>query len=198
MGRLPAYRRFVGADASWPALHSSLLHLQRSANFGDHAPLGAAPILVVLMAVEHMFGQFEEGQPSLSTATLSHAVDIYDSLPYDIQPGPEPAQFQQALKLLEPIPAADQELLLLFSSLLRHVALASGPGCEEHVVVIARWVVGLLLGRQLAGHPDAMEVLLCVLWYFLRNDVGYGSLILAKRRRIERRAHNGMSSECLF
>lgn len=45
-------------------------------------------------------------------------------------PEPEPDQFSAALKLLTQLPAPDQELLLLFSALLRHTARASRPGCE--------------------------------------------------------------------
>jgi hypothetical protein len=94
------------------------------------------------------------------------------------------------------VPAPDQELLLLFACLLRTVAAASGgPGSEAHVVTLGRWVVRLLLGSQLASHPAAQEAVLSYLWYYVRNDVAYGSLILSKNERIERRRHRGMSSK---
>jgi hypothetical protein len=129
-------------------------------------------------------------------STLQVAASTYQSLPYAVGSGPEPPQFAAALKHLESVPAPDQELLLLFACLLRTVAAASGgPGSEAHVVTLGRWVVRLLLGAQLASHPVAQEAVLSYIWYYVRNDVAYGSLILAKNERIERRRHRGMSCE---
>lgn len=112
------------------------------------------------------------------------------TFPYEVDPhSPEPAQFLSAASLLDPLPPQDQELLLLFSALLRHVVRASatgtasgagggasggasggaggggGAGCEEHVRRLCGWALRLLLGPQLDKAGAAAErAMTCLLW----------------------------------
>lgn len=72
-------------------------------------------------------------------------------------PGLAPLEVaKQAYEILEPLDPRDSELLLVFSALMRVVARVSGPGCEEAVVDIGKWAVGLLLGR-VAHAPEVGE-----------------------------------------
>lgn len=164
LSKQPGYLPIVGADAAWPTLQAQLLHVKRCANFGDFSPLSSAPVMVILMALEHMFAQFDDAQPALSVDSLKHINQIYDTLPYEVGPGPEAPQVQAAFKVFEPISTVDQELLLLFSAMLRHMVGVSGDGCEEHVVAVCKWVLRLLLGRQLSMNRDAEEAMLSFLW----------------------------------
>ncbi len=87
--------------------------------------------------------------------------------PYDVSSSvPEPSQFLAAAQLLDPLPPSDQELLLLFSALLRHTVRASGgAGCEEAVKGVCAWVVRVLVGGQMNGAPPvAMEAMTGLFW----------------------------------
>ena len=71
-------------------------------------------------------------------------------------------------QFLAPIPAADQELLLLFAALMRHGERGGGStplACEPHSRRVCAWVVSLLVGPALSrGEAEAavFELLWCV------------------------------------
>ncbi|PNW80650.1 hypothetical protein CHLRE_07g325724v5 [Chlamydomonas reinhardtii] len=98
--------------------------------------------------------------------------------------GTEPlAVAKQAYEILEPLQPRDSELLLVFAALMRVVARVSGPGCEEAVVEVGKWAVGLLIGR-LSGLIEAETAVLSFLWWLAGRDEAFAMLVLLKRQRI--------------
>lgn len=89
----------------------------------------------------------------------------------------------QAYEILEPLQPRDSELLLVFAALMRVVARVSGPGCEEAVVEVGKWAVGLLIGR-LSGLIEAETAVLSFLWWLAGRDEAFAMLVLLKRQRI--------------
>lgn len=87
---------------------------------------------------------------------------------------------------LAPLAARDHELLVLFSAMLREVAKASAPGCEEELVRICRWLVQLLLSH-LASKPAAEEAVMSFLWCLMRNDSAFAAAIQCKKHRLDKR-----------
>ncbi|GFR47125.1 hypothetical protein Agub_g8812 [Astrephomene gubernaculifera] len=103
-----------------------------------------------------------------------------------VAPGGSDASLElarQAYDTLEPLQPRDSELLLLFASMMRVVARVSGPGCEEAMVEVGKWAVGLLLGK-LASMPEAQEAVLSFLWYLAGRDEAFAMLVLLKRQRM--------------
>ena len=76
--------------------------------------------------------------------------------------GDDFSQVDSAAQSLSPLPPPDQELLLLMTSMIRHIARAcgsKGAGCESELSRIVLWSTRLLLGPgPLGNHPAAQEV----------------------------------------
>lgn len=114
-------------------------------------------------------------------------MQVYKELPFAQLPGvPENTQVASAMHTLAPLAARDHELLVLFSAVLREVAKASAPGCEEELVHICRWLVQLLLSR-LASKPTAEEAVMSFLWCLIRNDSAFAAAIQCKKHRLDKR-----------
>ncbi len=205
-----------GPLGSLPTVAAHAQTLQAEADAGEFGGLGAAPVAAVVLALEHLMGRLTATAPAVSDATLRCARcaanrgeslallrhgwsrlitnnrrcrlcrtarrDHYEDLPFH-----QAADTGEAARLLGGLPADDQELLLLFSALLRHAAVASGgPGCEEHVKGLVGWVLRLLLGPQ-AERPGALasqEAMACLLWYLVRNDAAFAALVVARQQRV--------------
>ncbi|KAG2450553.1 hypothetical protein HYH02_005054 [Chlamydomonas schloesseri] len=127
------------------------------------------------------------GTPGVAAAghtNGAHAASADGKAPKAGAGGTEPlAVAKQAYEILEPLQPRDSELLLVFAALMRVVARVSGPGCEEAVVEVGKWAVGLLLGR-LAGLMEAETAVLSFLWWLAGRDEAFAMLVLLKRQRI--------------
>ncbi len=188
LGQTPGYARFVsptpgGGGQGHGGAGSVSAHTQRleaEVDGGELSGLATAPVASLVLVLEHLMGRLTASAPALSEAAIKCARDHYQTLPYD-----ESGDNHHTETTLGPLPASDQELLLLFSALLRHAAMASGgPGCEEHAKGLVGGVLRLLLGAQLErARPEAQEALTCLFWYLVRNDAAFAWLAAAKARR---------------
>jgi len=170
-----------------PSFGQALNHIKRAANAGDFEPLASAPLDVALCCLEDFFAGFDETIPSLTVETLTWMLKSHTALALDDPTGVnEGAKMAAAAHALSPLPPADQELLLLMVSMLRHTANASHSGCEQQMVDLTGWVARLLLGANMARHTSAVSCLQTYLWYMLRNDAVYAAAILVRKQRYER------------
>jgi protein tyrosine phosphatase domain-containing protein 1 len=120
-------------------LQALLSKVRSSANFQAYQPLQSAPLAVVLLALDGFFGAFDQGVPCLSHHALLHITKVHTKLPFArLANVADSVQVASAAYLMSPLSAADQELLLLMAAMVRYVARASGPGCEEDLVAIGR------------------------------------------------------------
>ncbi|KAG2493410.1 hypothetical protein HYH03_008535 [Edaphochlamys debaryana] len=201
----PLYVPLTGKQVESAALLSQLASLKASLNAGRWEGLASAPLLLVLMALEALFASFATGEEpsSLTPECLQVVAKSYrDLFASQVPPPPTPTPSQassrsgppgsteasleaarQAYEILEPLAPRDSELLLVFAALMRVVARVSGPGCEEAVVEVGKWAVGLLLGR-LANMAEAEEAVLSFLWYLAGRDEAFAMLVLLKRQRL--------------
>lgn len=176
-------------------LQSALSKVRSSANFQAYQPLQSAPLAVVLLALDGFFSSFDPGVPCLSHQALLHITKVHTKLPFARPPNvPENVQVASAAYLMSPLSASDQELLLLMAAMMRFVARASGPGCEEDLVAIGRWVVRLMLGRSRAVAPRLEEAVLSYFWWLLLNDAAFAASILTRKQRLEIRTEANSSA----
>lgn len=110
---------------------------------------------------------------------------VHAILAFNIELRKKEKNFQPCPQVLSPLPPRDSELFLILSALLRTTASASAPGCESDMVGCSTWAATLLLGPQLSKNPAAVEAVLSYLWYLIRNDIAYATLILIKKQRAQ-------------
>ncbi|KXZ56447.1 hypothetical protein GPECTOR_1g40 [Gonium pectorale] len=198
------YVPLTGLQVESSGVFGRLATLQTQLNAGRTEGLATASVLELLMLLRGFFGGFAAGpEPaSLTEECLKVIAKSYQSL-FDghrpATPGSErsaatagaaggsPASLElarQAYEVLEALAPRDSELLLLFAALLRVAARGSGPGCEEPLVAVGKWAVGLLLGPVVAKSPEAEEAVLSFLWYLAGRDEAYAMLLLLKRQRL--------------
>eukprot|EP00798_Chlamydomonas_sp_ICE-L_P032238 gene32238-16803_t len=194
------YNCFVAPYTDSEGISQTVDHLKRLANYDEFGHVASAPLLAIIVLIDSFFASFDRESTCLSPACLVVIADNYGQLQYEVEPGPEAPQFYAAVQMLEKIPLADQELLLLMSATLRHVARASwtSAGFEEDLVDVGRWMVRLMAGVEVASHHDSEEAIMCFLWYLLKNDVAYASFILIKQRRTDRRAGRPVPTTATF
>ncbi|KAG1660567.1 hypothetical protein FOA52_005103 [Chlamydomonas sp. UWO 241] len=185
-----------GQAAVGPQVAHAVARAKRAANAEDFEPISAAPLDVALRCIEDFFSGFDASAPSLSAEALAWMAKAYTSLPFAPTPGVQhSSQMAAAAHVLSPLPGPDQELLLLCAALLKHVARASGPGCERDLVAINRWVSRLLLGSTLSATlAIASDWVASFLWCLLRNDAAYAAAILVRKQRLERRKAAGLTT----